>query len=68
MKKDNYVKAVYSVFFVGLVIMTITVFILLKYMDVTNFFDNLDSFYSFFYDRFSDCLLPYKVIGMAIKK
>lgn len=48
MKKDNYVKAVYSVFFVGLVIMTITVFILLKYMNVTNFFDNLDSFYSFF--------------------
>lgn len=47
MKKENYVKAVYSVFFVGLVIMTITVFILLKYMDVTNFFDNLDSFYSF---------------------
>lgn len=48
MKKESYVKAVYSVFFAGLVIITIMNFILLKYVDVTYFFDNLDSFYSFF--------------------
>lgn len=67
MKKENYVKAVYSVFFVGLVIMMITVFILLKYMDVTNFFDNLDSFYSFFMIGFLIAFFLTKLLEWSLR-
>lgn len=67
MKKENYVKAVYSVFFVGLIIITAMNFILLKYVDVTNFFDNIDSFYSFFMIGFLIAFCLTKLLEWPLK-
>lgn len=59
MKKNNYVKAVYEVFFIGLILSVSVVFLLLKYVNLNVFFGTYNSYGDFLYPS-------YIVIGFFI--